>query len=260
MAEPVRPFAPGDFLVFEPSKQRDPLFNEARRRVRAKLGALGKFAVKEVAARTGAKFETKTSLNHPWSYNAWKVDAQWFTLYRPKGERAPLHEILGGEFREDLDPSYQHVLLFGEIHEKGFRIGIRIHEKSWWDTQNLVRGCKQSPQRERISEAVRPLAGWLLRIHDFQKHYRCEEMTPGMLGTFAQYLKPGEHRFTLWRDWPAQAPELLGEGCPGFVAGELARLVPAYRAIAWSPANDLVFGPRTPPAGPGRDPRNPPSA
>jgi hypothetical protein len=215
MAEPVRPFVPGDFLVFEPHKQRDALYNEARRRVRAKLGALGKFAAKEVAARTGVRFDTKTSLNHPYSYNAYKVDAQWFTLYRPKSERGPLQAILGSEFKDDLDPSYQHV---------------------------------QSPQRERLSEALKPLAGYLLRIHDFQKHYRCEEMTPGMLATFAQYMKPGEHRFTLWRDWPDTAPELAGEGCPAFVVEELSRLVPAYRSIAWSPENNLVFAAR-PPAG-----------
>jgi hypothetical protein len=248
MAEPVRPFLPGDFQVFEPHKQRDSLFNEARRRVRAKLGALGKFAAKEVAARTGAHFDTKTSLNHPYSYNAYKVDAQWFTLYRPKSERGPLQAILGSEFKDDLDPSYQHVLMFGEIHLAGFRVGVRIHEKSWWDTQNLVRSCKQSPERERLSEALKPLTGYLLRIHDFQKHYRCEEMTPGMLGTFAQYMKPGEHRFTLWRDWPKEAPELVGAGCPEFVVGELVKLLPAYRAIAWSPDNNLVFASR-PPAG-----------
>ena len=39
------------------------------------------------------------SLNHPYSYNAYKVDAQWFTLYRPKGERGPLQAILGQEFK-----------------------------------------------------------------------------------------------------------------------------------------------------------------
>ena len=244
MADAVRPFLPGDFLVFEPHKQRDALFNEARRHVRTKLGNLGKHAAKQLAAQAGARFDTRTSLNHPYSYNAYKVDAQWFTLYRPKGERGPLQAILGSEFSEDLDPSYQHVLLFGEIHRHGFRLGIRIHEKSWWDTQNLLRSCKQSPQRERLSEALKPLAGYLLRIHDFQKHYRCEEMTPGMLGTFAQYFKPGEHRFTLWRDWPESAPELLGAGLPAFVVAELVRLLPAYRAIAWSPDHDLVFANR----------------
>jgi hypothetical protein len=242
MVEEARPFLPGDFLVFEAHKQRDPLFNEARRRVRAKLGALGKFAARELAKRGDARFETRTSLNHPYSYNAYRVDAMWFTLYRPKSERGPLQEILGGEFREDLDPSYQHVLLFGELHLGGFRMGLRIHEKSWWDTQNLVRCCKQSPDRERLSDALRPLAGFLLRIHDHQKHYRCEEMTPGMLGTFAQYFKPGEHRFTLWREWGAQAPELLGPEAPRFVVETLATLLPAYRAIAWRPDHDLVFG------------------
>ena len=65
-----------------------------------------------------------------------------------------------------------------------------------------------------------------------------------MLGTFAQYFKPGEHRFTLWRDWPESAPELLGAGMAELVVAELVRLLPAYRAIAWSPDHDLVFANR----------------
>ena len=66
-----------------------------------------------------------------------------------------------------------------------------------------------------------------------------------MLGTFAQYFKPGEHRFTLWRDWPESAPELLGAGMARRSSStELVRLLPAYRAIAWSPDHDLVFSNR----------------
>ena len=80
-----------------------------------------------------------------------------------------------------------------------------------------------------------------MRIHDWQKLYPCEQMTPGMLQTFAQWLKPGEHRFTLARSWPASSPELAAPGWPQVAVAELAKLVPVWRALAWAPDHDLVF-------------------
>lgn len=237
----VRPFRPADFLVFEPQKTRDPLFNEPRRLVRANLGALGKLAAKTIARSTGVKLDTKTSLNHPFTFNGYRVDALWFTLFPSKKERERLQQILGQEFAEDLDPSYFHALLYGELTLHHFTLGIRISERSWWDTQNLLKSCKESPHVERLSAAVRPLVGYSMRIHDWQKLYPCEQMTPGMLQTFAQWFKPGEHRFTLFRQWPAQAPELAAKEWPAQAVAELEKLVPAWRAMAWSQDHDLVF-------------------
>ena len=97
MADVARPFRPADFLVFEPHKTRDPLFNDARRLVRANLGALGKLAAKEIAKRCGVKLETKTSINHPFTFNGYRVDSLWFTLFPGKVQRQKLQEILGQE-------------------------------------------------------------------------------------------------------------------------------------------------------------------
>lgn len=241
MAERARPFKPADFLVFEPHKTRDPLFNEPRRLVRANLGALGKLAARELAQRTGVKLETKTSINHPYTFNGYRVDALWFTLFPGKAARARLQELLGQEFAEDLDPSYFHALLYGELTLEAFTLGIRISERSWWDTQNLLRTCKDEAAGRRLSEALLPLAGYALRIHDWQKLWPCEQMTPGMLQSFAQWFKPGEHRFTLFRRWPADAPELAAAEAPERIVAELERLVPAWRAMAWSSDHDLVF-------------------
>ncbi len=241
MADTARPLRLADFLVFEPQKTRDPLFNEPRRLVRANLGALGKLAAKELTKRCGVKLQTKTSINHPFTFNGYRVDALWFTLFPGKEERAQLQQILGQEFADDLDPSYFHALLYGELTLPQFTLGIRISERSWWDTQNLLRSCKESPYVERLSAAVRPLVGYHMRIHDWQKLYPCEQMTPGMLQTFAQWFKPGEHRFTLARHWPRDAPELAAAEWPQSVVAELEKLVPVWKAMAWSPDHDLVF-------------------
>ena len=241
MVDSARPFTRGDFLVLEPSKQRDPAFNDSRRIVRARLAALAKLAAAEIKKHLGIVFESKTSLNHPYTFNGFRVDALWFTLFRGKKERAALQEILGQEFSDELDPSYFQALLFGELRLDHFSVGIRINEKAWWDTQNLQRVCRQSPHVERLSAALLPLAGYSLRIHDWQKLYPCETLTPGMLQTFAQWLKPGEHRVTLSRNWPAESPELAAADWPQRLAAELERLVPAWRALAWSGDNDLVF-------------------
>lgn len=241
MADVARPFKLADFLVFEPGKTRDPLFNESRRMIRANLGALGKLAVKELKARTGTSFDTRTSLSHPYTFNGFRVDALWFTLFPGKKQRALLQEILGQEFAADLDPSYFHALLYGELNLTHFTCGIRMTERSWWDTQNFHRSCKEAPWNEALSAAIRPLAGYAMRIHDWQKLYPCEQMTPGMLQTFAQWFKPGEHRFTLFRQWPRDAPELAAADWPQRLVGELERLVPAWRAMAWAPDHDLVF-------------------
>ena len=228
-------------MIFEPHKTRDPDFNEPRRMIRANLGLLGKLAVKELKARTGVAFETKTSLNHPFTFNGFRVDALWFTLHPGKKQRVELQQILGQEFAEDLDPSYFHALLYGELNLTHFTAGIRMTERSWWDTQNFQRSCKEAPANEVLSAAIRPLAGYVMRIHDWQKLYPCEQMTPGMLQTFAQYFKPGEHRFTLYRQWPRDSPELAAADWPTRLVDELARLVPAWKAMAWAPDHDLVF-------------------
>ncbi len=241
MADVARPFRPADFLVFEPHKTRDPLFNEPRRLIRANLGALGKLALKEIKAKEKVVFETKTSLSHPYTFNGFRVDALWFTLFPGKKQRERLQEILGQEFADDLDPSYFHALLYGELTLHHFTAGIRMTERSWWDTQNFHRSCKEAPWNERLSAAIRPLAGYAMRIHDWQKLYPCEQMTPGMLGTFAQWFKPGEHRLTLFRQWPRDAPELAAPDWPQRLAAELQRLVPAWQAMAWAPDHDLVF-------------------
>jgi hypothetical protein len=239
--ERPRPLTPPDFAVLAPEKQRDPLFNESRRIVRARIGAFGKLAARELRARTATTFETRSSLHHPSAFNGHRVEALWFTLHPGKAARAALRERLGQEFAEDLDPSYFHALLFGELRRDSFTVGLRINERAWWDTQNLQRACREPPHAQRLSAALRALPEYGMRIHDWQKTYRCEEMTPGMLETFARWFKPGEHRFLLWRAWPAESPDLAAPGWPQALVAELERLVPVWRIVSWAPENDLVF-------------------
>jgi len=175
------------------------------------------------------------------------VDKSAVTIYAPvvvgrKGEYYQLlYDLLGKGFERVVIDGKQQSLREKIVLDRNKRHSIDAIVDSIYVSE-FARTTAGA--RERLSEALKPLYGYLLRIHDFQKHYRCEEMSPGMLGTFAQYFKPGEHRFTLWRDWPESAPELLGAGMAELVVAELVRLLPAYRAIAWSPDHDLVFANR----------------
>jgi len=232
---------PSDFAVFAPHRQRDKLLNPARRKTRAKLGAIGKRSQAHLKSAHGLALQIRTSISHPYSFNAYKVDALWFYLSREKKDREGLHAVLGEEFSEDLDPNYLHLLFFGEIHEKGFRTGLRCHERAWWDTQNISSILKDAAGRKELSALLQPLADFLLRIHDYQKLYRAEEMTPGLLQTFGDYFKPGEHRFTLWTEYCADDPRLLSADWPQVLADRLSLLVSVYRKLAWSPQNDRVF-------------------
>jgi hypothetical protein len=239
--EPTTPpsFTPFDFGLFEAVKQRDNLYNPSRLKLKHKLRAMGDIA-REALLNAGLPLEVRTSLSHPYTYNAFKVDAMWFYLARPSKERKALKDILGAELGEDLDPNYQHLVFFLEINEKQMEFGLRIHELAWWDTQNLKNKCDERTKALELAQLMNRLDGFTMTIHDWKKEYRTGRLSWGDIGTFMTYFVPGQHRWNLKRfvdrgDPLSTSQELMMTVCQWF-----ALMIPIYRFIAWSNENNFL--------------------
>ncbi|MEW6746659.1 MAG: hypothetical protein AB1486_28290 [Planctomycetota bacterium] len=233
-------FKEADFRTFAKAKQRDPLFNEERRRLKGRLKEMGLVAQKALAG-AGLSLELRTSLSHPYMFNGYQVDAMWLYLARPAKERKALQGILGEEFSEELDPSYLHLVLVLSVDEHQVQWGLRINERAWWDSQNLKAKCESRDRAAELARFLNELDGLVMRIHDWKKDYRCGELGWGDIQTFMKYFKPAEHRFSVLASVPKEHPlaisaELLPKACESFV-----KLIPTYRFIAWTCANDFIF-------------------
>jgi hypothetical protein len=230
-------FQASDFTLLETSKQRDPEYNPYRLKLKHKLRQMGDLWRADLKA-AGLATEIRTSLSHPYTYNGFRVDAMWVYLARPKKERTALKTILGAELGEDLDPNYQHLVLYLEIDEQRVEVGMRIHQLAWWDTQDLMYKSEPRVRALEFAHLLNPLEGFVMTIHDWKKEYRCGALSWGDIGTFMKYFIPGEHRWLLRRSLARTDPLATSTELIPFVSRWMVAMIPLYRWIAWSPANN----------------------
>ena len=234
---PKAHFLDADFDTFAPHKHRDELFNEERRRLKGRLKLMGERVQKHLKKKK-LPLELRTSLSHPYTYNGFKVDSMWFYLARPAKDRRALKDLMGPELGQDLDPNYLHLVLAVAIDHTHIEIAFRIHERAWWDTQNLKNKCEGREGAQAFAETLNPLEGFSMFIHDWKKEYPCASASWGDIGTFMMYFKPGEHRLTIRKRIPRGDPravsaELIDEAAEWFEKG-----IPLYRFVSWSPENN----------------------
>lgn len=234
-------FLPTDFEKYHERIQRDPEFNDARLEIRRKLDAIGKHLVTALATKD-LELVSRASLHHPYRFNAFRVASQWVYLSRGEKERKAIVKHLGADLGKDLDQNYVHTILVLEIAEKGLQIALRIHQSAWWDGENLKRNLKSEAKRDELAAALRPLAGYGLRIGDNRRVRACAEIEGRDLAEAMGYYTPGDQWLHVERAIARGDPFVVDPGLLERLEAEFRALLPAYRSMKWSKENDRLFG------------------
>jgi len=236
-------FEESDFRALSPAYAKNPDYNAHRLAARRRLLTLGKDVAKEAGER-GYSLECRTSLHHPHAFNGMRVNRLWAYLTRPKKERTQLKRILGSELGKDLDAAYRNAYLCLAIESEALEVSLRIHADAWYDGQNLKKRVEAQGPREWLG-LLNELAGFRLRLDDWKGVWNCGSITPERLEEYLGYYIPGEHLLSIERRYPA--PEgargsALEESVAFQLAGDLLRLLPAYRYMVWSEQENHLFG------------------
>jgi hypothetical protein len=240
--EPTTPiqFTPQDFICFAEENRDNREFNKYRLRVRRKLGDLGHLLLPHLQ-HAGLPMMMRTSLHHPYTFNRYAVQSQWLYFSpAPESYQELREEILGPDFKEDLEHHYTHTLLLIGIERKGLFISLKIHQQAWWDSQNLQNKCSLAQERATLRQLLLPLRGFALRLHDWPNRHVCETISIEQLTQYFQYFKPGSHWFHV--DLEIASDSLAPDSdFAGFAREKLLSLVPLYRFIMWRPDNNFLF-------------------
>jgi len=242
-------FGPGDFAAFEKQKARSSDYNAERLLVKRKLAALGKPIAAALEAR-GLGVEARTSLSHPYSYNAYRVSSMWVYFGRDEEAKRAIKRRLGGELGKDVDPAYQGLFLLVEIDETRAACGLKVHPAAWWDGQNLknkvLRGEKGATGESAAAELCRLLnalpAGYAMNLGDWRKRYESGKLHEADVRNCMQYFTPGSQWLNVLFTVPAKDVIAAGPRFAEDAARLLAAAVPVYRFVAWTPENDFVMG------------------
>lgn len=227
-----------DFLAFERRKWSDPESNDERLRLRRKLQAIGE-PIQAALEAAGEKLTLRTSIHNPYKFNGNKVDSLRFYLSPSDQAKRDLKGLLGVEFAEDTDASYVHANLICSLDFEGARVGLTVHERAWYDTQNLRNLCSVREGAERFVAALNGVpATYALQLHDWQKLYRCGQLKWDDAVQFFRYFEPGAHRIAVTRRLAKADPVLTSAGFATQLAQEFATLLPIYRLILWRPDNN----------------------
>ncbi|GIW70870.1 MAG: hypothetical protein KatS3mg102_0412 [Planctomycetota bacterium] len=227
-------FLERDFDAFLPDKQRSAAYNAERLVVKRKLAALlGE--LEPALAAAGLELEGRTSLSHPYSYNAWRVASMWAYFGRGARARAALKRLLGAELGADADPTYLGVVLLVEIDRERLAWGMKVHPAAWWDGQNLKRAAGEPARRAAVLAALRGLPrGFAMGIGGWQRRHVCCEMTGPRLDHLLGFYTPGEHWLEVLAALPRAEAIAAGAALAERLRAELPLLAPLWRAVAWS--------------------------
>jgi hypothetical protein len=233
-----------DFLAFERHKWSDPEANAERLLLKRKLAAIGA-PIHSVLAAHGADLTLRTSIHNPFKFNGNRVDSLWLYFAPSDAAKKPLRDLLGVEFESDTDASYVHANLVFEIDFHGVNMGLRVHERAWWDVANAKRRCGERAGAEEFARRLNEVrGGYALRLHDWKQEYRCGALKWDDLLGYFRYCEPGQHRMLVWKSLKKDDPRLFEPGFVATVADEFASFLPVYDWLLWSPQNNHLLGSR----------------
>lgn len=228
---------PKDFRAFEKHKWSDPEFNAERLLLKRKLQAMGE-PVRDALAAAGEPLQLRTSIHNPYKFNGNRVDSLRFYLSPSDKAKQEIKSLLGVDFAEDTDASYVGVNLVFVVAADEVRLGLRVHERAWWDVQNVRNRCATREGAEGFAAALNGVVGgYDLTMHNWQKRYPCGQLRWDDAMNYFRYLEPGVHRMQVARSIRKDAPELFQPGLCAMIAREFESLLPVYRFILWSPSN-----------------------
>lgn len=235
-------FEESDFHALAEGLCGDRQYDDARLATRRKLGALGKRAV-ALAAERGLELTSRTSLHTPSAFNGMRVRRIWAYVTRSKGEKSRLRRTLGADLAKDLDAAYRNAYLCLAIEAEALEVSLRIHPEAWYDGQNLM-GRVQREGFAGWRDELNRLEGFRLVLHDWKGDWSLGGIETHRLQEFCKYYRPGEHRLTVERRWPAPRgarSHAFDGAVPDLLLEEWTRLLDLYRFSAWSKESDFLF-------------------
>jgi hypothetical protein len=230
-----------DLELLAPTRARDAEWNPQRLEVRRRLGALGAALALRLQQETGVALEGHTSLHHPASFNAFRVDQLRLYLTRDRKARTALGRVLGSSFRKDVDSAYRHVLLQVSVAQPHVQVELSIHPEAWWDAQNLLGKTTRGEGAGQLAALLNQATSFALQIHEHREH-QAGRIYRDQLERALQHFRVGEHYLRFFRRRPRE--EILAldpQALSRQLYEDLLLLVPAYSWIAWSPANQCLF-------------------
>ena len=235
-APAVVSFEPSDFKAFEKDKWRSEAWNGDRLIVKRRLLDMGKGIEAALRAEDGANLVVKSSLHHPYRFNAFCVSEMW--TYLSRKDRSALKALFGEDLGEDLDPSYQQLLLILSIDFDGVGVALRVHPAAWWEGQNAKHAVRDAGKLAELLKLLNALDGYVLTLHDWKKEYRCGKLFRDDLLQFFESYTPGNHWLNVRRRWPKTDPVLTSPEFLPTVIAEMRRLLPVFRFILWTEENN----------------------
>lgn len=229
-----------DFRAFERHKWADPECNGERLRLKRKLQSMGAPVAAWLNAR-GGDLTLRTSIHNPFTFNGYRVDSLWYYLAPSDKAKKPLRDLLGVDFKADTDANYVHANLVLQIEFERVNLGLRVHERAWWDVQNAKGRCATRAGAEEFAARLNAVkGGYVLTLHDWKKEYPCGALTWDDIVAFFRYCEPGTHRLRVMRSVAKDDPALNDPQFHHRVAEEFESLLPVYDFLLWSPENSFL--------------------
>ncbi len=231
-------FAQNDFRAFERHKWSDPEANPERLVLKRKLQSMGEPVLAHLQA-SGADLTLRTSIHNPFKFNGNRVDALWFYLAPGDSAKRPLRDLLGVEFASDTDANYVHANLVVAIDFAQVSLGLRVHERAWWDVQNVKARAGTREGAEQLANLLNGVTGgYALTLHDWKQKLECGSVKWDAVMNLFRYCEPGRHRIHVQRTLSKTDPRVTDPTLIQQVAAEFVTLLPVYRFILWSPDNN----------------------
>jgi hypothetical protein len=240
----MRVFQSGDFDAYLQNKWNSNMFTLERRRVKEKLARLGAVLAEGIEA-SGLKLVRHSSDEFPSFWNKKQVDRQWLFFSRDEVARTELTDIIDkkrtlADTLADPTPMYRHIFLGVSVSEDSLDMGIWMHHDAWVDRRNFVNLCGDETACGELLQMLRELPD------HFELGIDTGDIaSPSSFGTeeIASLSKSFDED-KAWMFLGARLPRdqviVLGEDIFNAAAEIFETLVPVYRRIAWSPANDLI--------------------
>lgn len=242
MSQPFPPLSEADFDAYLAARATSNTFVRARIPVKERLLELGR-ALAERALAHGLALEVGASDERPSVWNQKSVTCQWVFLWRDRAARAELERASdrpAGLSAALIDPMPydKHAFLALYLDPGRFEVCLRMHRDAWADVKSAQRRIETEPGRDAMSAmlaalpediVVSVIGGESLPVR------RCDVSQLGRLlddavatGTWLSLARSVSRAEAI-----AAGPQLVVRATEAFDA-----LVPAYRALAWSPADD----------------------
>ncbi len=233
-----------DFDAYLAARATSNTFVRARIPVKERMLELGRALAARAASR-GLALEVGASDERPSVWNKKSVTCQWVFLWRDRAARAELERATdrpAGLSAALLDPTPydKHAFLAVYLDADRFEVCLRLHRDAWADVKSAQRRLETETGRETIGATLAALPeGFVVSVIG-------GESLPARACDVAQLRRLLDDAVTrgswlsIGRSMPRAEAIAAGTSVGESAAESFDVLLPAYRALAWSPDDDLA--------------------